>query len=364
MTEIPIQNVYYLLCYAWDQMEAGQIVETGARGHTELADLFAQMLVAGTQRVLRQGLDRGYVTTEEATSRIRGRIDFGTSLKQAHLPRAQAHCHYDELSRNVLHNRILRSTVKQLLGLVSLKDRLRDDLRRLDRRLDGIDPVPLTASVFSRVQLHAGNAFYRFLMNVCELIQQQTVPREGGEGQRFRDFRRDDATMWKVFERFVYNFYRHEQDEYSVERPQVTWDFDGLVPKETRQRFPGMQTDVVLEPTAQTPADRALIIDTKFYGDTLQAHHGRQSYHSANLYQLFAYLKNAEAKGEPYAHADGLLLYPTTEHEIEDAATIQDHKIRIGTINLAQDWSGIRRDLLQLIKETPTEGEEKSASVG
>lgn len=356
MAQIPVQNVYYLLCYAWDQMEAGRIVETGAQGHTEMVDLFAQMLVTGTQRVLRQGLDRGYVTSEEATSRIRGRIDFATSLKRAHLPRAQAHCHYDELSRNVLHNRILRSTIQQLIGLSALKNRLRDELRRLDRRLDDVDPVPLTGAVFSRVQLHAGNAFYRFLMNVCELIEQQTVPREGGEGQRFRDFRRDDVTMWKVFERFVHNFYRHEQGEYRVERPQVTWDFDGRVLEETRQRFPGMQTDVVLEPTVQASSDRALVIDTKFYGDTLQAHHGQQSYHSANLYQLFAYLKNAEAKGEPYIHADGLLLYPTTEHEIEDAATIQGHKIRVCTIDLSQGWSGIRRDLLRLIGggEEPT----------
>lgn len=350
MAEIPVQNVYYLLCYAWDQMEAGRIVETGAQGHTEMADLFAQMLVTGTQRVLRQGLDRGYVTKEEATARIRGRIDFATSLKRAHLPRAQAHCHYDELSRNVLHNRILRSTIQQLIGLSALKNRRRDALRRLDRRLDDIDPVPLTGTVFSRVQLHAGNAFYRFLMNVCELIQQQTVPRKDGKGQRFRDFRRDDATMWKVFERFVYNFYRHEQDAYRVKRPQVTWDFDRAVPEATRQRFPDMQTDVVLAPTANAASDRALIIDTKFYADTLQSHHGRQSYHSANLYQLFAYVKNAEAKGEPYAQAEGLLLYPTTAQEIEDTATIQGHKIRVCTVNLAQDWAGIRRELLHLIE--------------
>lgn len=349
MAQIPIQNVYYLLCYAWDQMEAGMIVETGAQGHTELADLFAQMLVSGTRRVLRQGLDRGYETQAEATARIRGRIDFSTSLKQAHLPRAQAHCHYDELSRNVLHNRILRTTIRETSTLPTLADRLQEDLRRLDRRLDGVDPVPLTGSVFSRVQLHAGNAFYRFLLNVCELLHRQTVPREGGDGRRFRDFRRDDATMWKIFEDFVHNFYHHEQDAYRVRSRQIQWDFDTAAPTAARERFPSMQTDIVLEPTPDAPRDRALIIDTKFYGDTLQAHHGKQSYHSANLYQLFSYLKNAEAKGSPYTRAEGLLLYPTTGPELEDAATIQGHRLRIATIDLAQNWAGIRQDLLKLI---------------
>lgn len=353
MADIPIQNVYYLLCYAWDQMEAGRRVDVGAHGHTEWVDLFAQVLVTGTRRVMRQGLDRGYETKDEATARVRGRIDFSTSLKRAQLPQGRAHCQYDELSRNVLHNRILRSTIQRLAQVSSLNDRLTTALRQLDRRLDGIDPVPLTGATFRRVQLHAGNAVYRFLMNVCELIQQQTVPTEDGTGQRFRDLLRDEMRMWKVFERFVFNFYRREQDRYHVQRRQIEWDFAATVPEATRRRFPSMETDIVLTPASGTASPRALIIDTKFYSDTLQSHHGTQSYHSTNLYQLFAYLKNAEAKGDPYTQADGLLLYPTTGPTLDDTARIQGHRLRIRTLNLAQDWAGIRRDLLRLIGANP-----------
>lgn len=340
MAQIPVQNVYYLLCYAWDQMEAGQVVETGATGHTELADLFGQVLANGTKRVLRQGLDRGYVTQEQATARIRGRIDFNTSVRQALLPRAQAHCAYDEFSRNVLHNRILRSTIQRLLRVEGISNTVCTELRLLNRRLGGIDPVPLTTATFGQVQLHAGNAFYRFLINVCELVAQNVVPTEEGTGRRFRDFRREDAQMGRLFELFVRRFYTHEQNRYTVSAPHIPWDLDGRPP----DHLPSMRTDIVLK----SPR-RALIIDTKYYSRTLQSHHGSQSYHSANLYQLFAYLKNAQTKGPEFDEAEGMLLYPTIATTLNESFSVQGHRIHVCTINLAQDWHDVRDDLLALV---------------
>jgi 5-methylcytosine-specific restriction enzyme subunit McrC len=343
MAQIPVQNVYYLLCYAWDQMEAGPVVETGATGHTTLADLFGQVLANGTKRMLRQGLDRGYVTRERSTARIRGRVDFNTSVRRALLPRAKAYCAYDELSRNVLHNRILRSTIQRLLRVSSLSSDVHAELRLLDRRLGGIDSVPLTTATFGQVQLHAGNAFYRFLINVCELVAQNVVPTEDGTGCRFRDFRREDAQMGRLFESFVRHFYAHEQDRYAVNAPHIPWDLDGPPP----EHLPSMRTDMVLR--SLTSPQRALIIDTKYYSRTLQSHHGTQSYHSDNLYQLFAYLTNAEAKGPPFKDAEGMLLYPTIATTLNESFSVQGHRIHVRTIDLAKDWHAIRDDLLALI---------------
>lgn len=343
MAEIPIQNVYYLLCYAWDQMRAGEIAETGAAGETELVNLFAQVLINGTRRVLRQGLDRDYVARSEDTSRLRGRIDFSTSVQRALLPRAKAHCHYDTLSRDVLHNRILKSTLGRLAEASTIDATLRTELLHLRRRFRGVKNVPLRRSLFRRVQLHGNNAFYRFLMNVCALVEQNLTPEEKGQGARFRDFRRDDATMWKLFERFVYHFYRHEQDTYAVSAPQIAWDVDEVASADL-VRLPSMQTDVVLR-----SEQRTIILDTKYYANTLGAHHGRQAYHSDNLYQLFAYLKNAEATGKGYQDAEGILLYPTVAIPLDDSVTIQGHRLRVCTVNLAQDWSNIHNDLIALV---------------
>lgn len=340
MSSIPIQNVYYLLCYAWEQMAAGKIAETGTAGQTQLVNLFAQVLINGTQRVVKQGLDRGYVTEAESTPRPRGRIDFTTSLKRGLLPRGKAHCHYDTLSRDVLPNRILKSTLWHLAQTSGIDGDLEARLRSLHRRFGEVASVPLRRSLFQRVQLHSGNAFYRFLLHVCSLVERNLIAEEEGRGQQFRDFLRDEATMWELFEKFVFNFYKNEQNTYEVKHPQLRWEVSGPVP----ERLPTMQTDVVLQ-----SADRTIIIDTKYSKETLSAYRGGETYESKHLYQLFAYLQNAESRGGSYEDAEGMLLYPTTELHIDDSFEVRGHQLRIRTLDLAQEWTGIHADLLRIV---------------
>jgi 5-methylcytosine-specific restriction enzyme subunit McrC len=340
VAEIPIQNVYYLLCYAWGQMQEGSLAEAGATGHTELADLFADVLLAGTRRVLRQGLDRGYVARSEDTARLRGRINFSASAKRALLPQAKAHCTFDELSRNVLHNQILRSTLRRLRQVERLDEDLRSGLRGLERRFRGVDLIPLSGRAFGQLQLHAGNSFYRFLMNVCRLVHQNTIATESG-ARRFQNFRRDEAQMWRLFENFVYNFYEHEQSTYRVSSPRIQWDRPAGAEKPAR--LPTMNTDIVLR-----SSERAIIIDTKFYRDTLGAHHEKQSYHSGNLYQLFSYLKNAAAQWRRTGRLEGILLYPTVATALDDSFVLGGHRVRVATLDLAGSWQSIRDRLLLL----------------
>jgi len=55
---IPIQNIYYLLCYAWDKLEEKEIVDVEPLDSTSLADLFARVLINGTNHLLKRGFDR------------------------------------------------------------------------------------------------------------------------------------------------------------------------------------------------------------------------------------------------------------------------------------------------------------------
>jgi 5-methylcytosine-specific restriction enzyme subunit McrC len=45
--KIPVRNLYYLLCYAWDRLEEGDVVAAEQEGATELVDLFARVLEGG-----------------------------------------------------------------------------------------------------------------------------------------------------------------------------------------------------------------------------------------------------------------------------------------------------------------------------
>ena len=58
MTAIPIQNIYYLLCYAWDLLEEADELAVGIEDLPRVEDLLARLLINGTRRLLRRGLIR------------------------------------------------------------------------------------------------------------------------------------------------------------------------------------------------------------------------------------------------------------------------------------------------------------------
>jgi 5-methylcytosine-specific restriction endonuclease McrBC regulatory subunit McrC len=57
--KIPIQNIYYLLVYAWDSLEEADLLQIEPEQSTDLLDLFANVLSSGVAHILRRGLDRG-----------------------------------------------------------------------------------------------------------------------------------------------------------------------------------------------------------------------------------------------------------------------------------------------------------------
>ena len=346
--EIPILNLYYLLCYAWNRLDEADVVEVSSEDATSLLNLFGTVLLSGTRHLIRRGMDRGYIQYREALRGIRGKIDFaGTVKKQLHM-NAMLQCEFDELSHNVLHNQILKTTISRLTMSPDVDREIRDGLAGLDRRLRAIDKMPLSASIFSRVQLHRNNAFYGFLMDVCEMVYLYYLASETEGDSRFRDFVRDPARMPQVFENFVRNFYRIElEGKHSgyrvVGAEYIDWDVDETESAD-RRFLPKMLTDVSL----QTPYGY-LIIDTKYYKEALSGRYDDRV-RSDNLYQMFAYVKNVARRGPEYNGCCGTLLYPAVQNDIDLAYEIQGHRIRIRTVDLDKPWQEIHNDLLEIVE--------------
>ena len=76
--------------------------------------------------------------------------------------------------------------------------------------------------------------------------------------------------------------------------------------------LPTMRTDVSLR-----SMHRTIVIDTKYYRQTLSRYLGNEKIRSDHLYQLFAYLKNLEGRDDPDSRAEGVLLYPTVGHALD-----------------------------------------------
>lgn len=339
---IPIANIYYLYCYAWERFNEGKTLAIGAEASPDLPNLLARVLLNGMHGLFRRGLDRAYQPYEEELATVRGHIDLGVSLRLRARNARRLHCAFDELSHDVLHNQVLKATLRRLCAMPNLQPELRADARRVAARMRGVAEIRLTPGCFARVQLHRNNAYYDLLLRVAQLLFHRLIPGPQGTGYSFKDVLNDEREMARVFEAFVRNFYRAEQSEYKVEPLAIPWDAEPLLVGPA-DRLPQMRVDVFLR-----SAERQVIIDTKYYVDALQSHLGTPSFRSGNLYQIFSYLTNHAVRLAPGTRLDGMLLYPQVGRPIDAAYSMQGHTVRIATIDLADPWPAIAERLLAI----------------
>ena len=141
---------------------------------------------------------------------------------------------------------------------------------------------------------------------------------------------------------FAFEFYR-KHTEFDVKKERIKWLAD------RDDYLPFMYTDITLE-----SENRKVIIDTKFYGNTLsigRVEFGANKFHSANLYQIYAYVSNVTgSNSHPINHrAEGVLLYPTIDIELSEKYVIKNHPISVCTVNLNSDWESIHSRMMEIV---------------
>ncbi len=163
--KIPIANIYYLLCYAWRHIQESDVVRLEELGGLErLHDLLGKMLSEGVFLLIRRGIDCGYRDVCENTASVRGKILVSDTVKQALRVKGQVACNFEEMTHDVLHNQILRSTLKSLLQLSDLNPEVRTIVRNAYKKLNGVTCLPLKRQLFQRVSLDRNRQYYRFLL--------------------------------------------------------------------------------------------------------------------------------------------------------------------------------------------------------
>jgi 5-methylcytosine-specific restriction enzyme subunit McrC len=161
----------------------------------------------------------------------------------------------------------------------------------------------------------------------------------------------DREITWirKLYEKGIAGFYDVvlSSEGWQVDAGRtITWSIDGKTPGIDRI-LPSMRTDIVLD---HCKAGRRLIVDTKFNAIVTRGWYREETLRSAYVYQMYAYLRSQEGKGDPVADcAAGLLLHPSIGETINEAVVIQNHELRFSTVDLAASATEIRRQLLRVV---------------
>ena len=104
--------------------------------------------------------------------------------------------------------------------------------------------------------------------------------------------------------------------------------------------LPVMQTDIFLRLN-----EKILILDAKYYGQTLQKQFDKYTLHSGNIYQIFAYVKNQDKTNS--GNVAGMLVYAKTGEDITPDCIFNmgGHQIGAKTLDLNKDFNLIAAQL-------------------
>ena len=346
--KIPIKNIYYMLSYAYTNLKIDNSIKNESVSFENIYELLSRVLISGVNNLIKRGFYKEYITKDEDTNNIRGKINITKSIKrQTHIYK-RLNCLYDEFGEDVLFNSIIKTTINNLIIIKDLNKKLKGELNKLTLFFDSVAPIDLSQRVFSLILWNRNNQHYKLLINICELIFNLELPDKAKNGEiHFKDFiKRHEKEMANLFENFVFNYYKKEFKDLKVYKPHIKWYLDSEYEHNSKNNLlPTMRTDTVLEnKDLEATNPKQLIIDTKFYSNILSHYYEKSSLNSGNLYQIYSYVNNSSFSGE----IRGMLLYAALGEEIDLDYKIGEHIIYIKTLNLNQDWDVIDKRLKEI----------------
>lgn len=333
---IPVKNIYYMLAYAFQVLNEQGYKNITTEQFNNVAELCAAILSKGISIQLKRGLGREYIPETDALSALRGKIDISESITTRTILKKQLVCAYDDFSVNSYMNQVIKTTLELLL-LSDISKVRKKELRELFIFFGEVELLDVH-NINWRFQYNRNNQTYRMLISICYLIVKGLLQTNADGTRKLMDFI-DEQRMSRLYEKFLLEYFRREHPEILTNATQIPWQLDD----EINAMLPVMQTDITL-----SKEEKTLIIDAKYYSNTMQTQCDVHTLHSGNLYQIFTYVKNKERQLSSQLHeVSGMLLYAKTDEVIlpNNTYRMSGNRISVRTLNLDCNFEEIAAQL-------------------
>ncbi|MGN0612451.1 MAG: 5-methylcytosine-specific restriction endonuclease system specificity protein McrC [Porcipelethomonas sp.] len=336
---IYIKNIYYMLSYAFQVLKQSNYENIASEEFDKIQDLFAAILDKGVAKQLKQGLYREYVTQHETMSVMRGKLDMQETIRNQIQRKQKLACEFDELSENNIFNQIIKTTMICLIRSDEVSAERKSTLKKMIVFFDGVEMLSPKSIEWNRIHYQRNNKNYELLLNICYFVLDGMLQTTDKGEYRMTSF--SDEHMAKLFEKFILEYYRQHHTYLSeAKAAQVKWNLTGDNEEAMIRFLPAMQTDVFLRLN-----ERILILDAKYYGKALQKQYDKHTLHSANIYQIYTYVKNQDIGNT--GNVAGILIYAKTQEEITPDCifNIGGNQIGAKTLDLNREFKQIAAQL-------------------
>lgn len=342
---ILIKNVYYMLSYAFKELKQNNYETLSGESFEDVEDLFAEILIIGISKQLKNGLYKTYVKKEESISQVRGKIDIDKTIENKIKRKNKIFCLHEEYSEDNIYNQILKTTSYYLIKFKNTKKERKNRLKRLLPFFDNVSFANLSNLQWNKLVFYRQNRGYALLINICFYLYRSMLLTTEKGPYKMAHFL--DQNLAGLYEKFVFQYYKRHFPDIKVSAKKIKWDLD-IADESAQILLPDMKTDICLE-----YGNKTLIIDTKYYSKTMVASHygDKEKLRSGHLYQILSYVKNKDTNGE--GNVAGLLLYAKTNEEIcpDFSYMIGGNRIEAKTLDLNCEFKRIGDQLNKIALE-------------
>ena len=333
------QNIYYMLCFAVDEISYMTQHNISYEDIHTTADLFGKLLHETFFIVYNEQMLRQYIRKNYDTNRPRGRLNIERSYISGVLGKGQLNCDVLKFDINNIYNQAIKAGYLSLLnfGVSSL---LSDDMRTMLSRdlelLSGVSSKLLTPELIgdgAEIPL-----WYKPIRFVLMLIYYHHMANDKDGNHPLYNLSERDRLCW-IFEKFVRNYCYYKYSSSSglyVSQPYY-WEH------RQKNHDRKCELDLLLE-----NQDFALVVDMKWY----EANRGN----AENIRQIKEYMQGYQQRKygrmkHDMDHVNGLLLYADTNTGTENSeySHFGTGEIYWNTIGLKQDWDKILSDLDEIL---------------
>lgn len=332
-----------MLSYAFTVLNKKGYQKLATEQFENMLDLYSAILIKGILSQLKSGLHHEYVEHNDSLKVVRGKINVTNSIRNLDILNHRINCNYDEFSMNTYMNKILKTTM-QILIKTDIANKHKKEIRNLLIQFSGVDTLNPSAIQW-QLPFNRNNHTYKMLISICYLIHQGVIQTESNGNKQLMTFE-DEQQMARLYEKFILEYYKKEFPKLTVTASHIPWALDN---NENVSLLPIMKSDIMI-----SYKNKCLIIDAKYYKNSLSNYYDTPKIHSANLYQIFTYVKNHELNlKDKGTKVSGMLLYARTDADFVPNNTfhMSGNQIDVKTLDLNSDFASISRQLNEIVHE-------------
>jgi 5-methylcytosine-specific restriction enzyme subunit McrC len=296
--KLAVANLFYMLCTDAGLAEI-KPPPTGLESdadNDDIAGFVVAALLNATERLLAQGLLRGYVSRQESTAPVRGRIVIGEQVHRYGELKHRHVCAFSELDADTPENRVLLAALRHVPRLLHAgRDGDAPLIRQARSQIARFQGVPIVrrdeaTALLRTTALHRLNAAYGPVLLLCRLVLQHLTFEEQPGPYPFASFL---VNMPRLFESFLTARLRALLPPHGMRGIAQRHDYLD------EERTVGIRPDLLVVPTGGR--EPLAVVDFK-YRDLDEP--GATT--NTDLYQLSAYM-------DRYNLSAGMLVYPRFE---------------------------------------------------